>query len=64
MSTNDLKQQKLRVIVNIVDDETKNQFLHEELMRFPEIINLVIQNEDDSENNCILFIVKQRVIDP
>ncbi|CAK70569.1 unnamed protein product (macronuclear) [Paramecium tetraurelia] len=51
ISLNDLKQQKLRVIVNIVDDETKNQFLHEDLMRFPEIINLVIQNEDDSENN-------------
>ncbi|CAD8147205.1 unnamed protein product [Paramecium octaurelia] len=51
ISPNDLKQQKLRVIVNIVDDDTKNQFLHKELMRFPEIINLVIQNEDDSENN-------------
>ncbi|CAD8054573.1 unnamed protein product [Paramecium primaurelia] len=58
MSLDDLKQQKLRVIVNIMDDETKNQFLHEELMRFPNIINLVIQNEDDSENNLDLTNLK------
>ncbi|CAD8147704.1 unnamed protein product [Paramecium pentaurelia] len=56
MSLDDLKQQKLRVIVNIMDDETKNQFLHEELMRFPNIINLVIQNEDDSENNQLQIL--------
>ncbi|CAD8114620.1 unnamed protein product [Paramecium sonneborni] len=56
ISTNDLQQQKLRVIVNTVDDETKNQFLHEELLRFPEIINLVIKVETDSQNHQLQIL--------
>ncbi|CAD8096942.1 unnamed protein product [Paramecium sonneborni] len=56
ISTNDLKQIKLRMIVNTVDDETKNQFLHEELLRFPEIINLVIEVENDSENHQLQIL--------
>ncbi|CAD8066438.1 unnamed protein product [Paramecium primaurelia] len=47
VSINDLKQAELRVIVNTIDDETKNKFLHEELMKFPEITNTIIQNQDN-----------------
>lgn len=44
VSVDDLKSAELKLIVNTIDDETKNKFLHEELMKFPEIINAIIQN--------------------
>ncbi|CAD8095855.1 unnamed protein product [Paramecium sonneborni] len=58
VSVNDLKQTKLRVIVNTVDDETKNKFLHEELMKFPLIINPIKQDFEDPNNQQLQKINK------
>ncbi|TNV74871.1 hypothetical protein FGO68_gene1424 [Halteria grandinella] len=62
VSVLDLRQNKLKLIVSTIDDETKNQLLHEELMRFPPAVNLVIINEQDLEQNCNQIYI-QRVID-
>ncbi|CAD8172031.1 unnamed protein product [Paramecium octaurelia] len=58
ISPNDIKQQKLRVIVNTVDDETKNQLLHQELLRFPQIKTLENKIKNDPENNQKIELLK------
>ncbi|CAD8091463.1 unnamed protein product [Paramecium primaurelia] len=56
ISPNDIKQQKLKIIVNTIDDETKNQLLHEELMRFPLIKSLEKKIKNDPENNQLQIL--------
>ncbi|CAK87869.1 unnamed protein product (macronuclear) [Paramecium tetraurelia] len=57
ISPNDIKQQKLRVIVNTIDDETKNQLLHQDLLRFPQIIKTLEKKiKNDPENNQLQIL--------
>ncbi|CAD8180898.1 unnamed protein product [Paramecium pentaurelia] len=58
VSVNDLNKAKLRLIINTVDDETKNRFLHDKLMKFPEILNEIYQNQEVLEGEQFYLINK------